>query len=901
MSSQVPALFAFNRGIVSEFAVARVDQKRLAFSAQVMQNVMSRVLGPMALRPGTSYKGASYNNAAARYLKFIFATSDTSIVELTDQLMRIWINDVLLTRPAVTAPVTNGTFAGNITGWTDGSDAGGAATYEAVNHLKLVGNGTARAIAYQAVTTANPNVEHALRIVIGIGPVTLRVGSTNGDDDYVAETSLNAGTHSISFTPTGTFYIQFSSTSVYKKHVNQCTTEAAGVVAIPTPWLAANLGKVRYDQSGDILFCACDGYQQRKIERRGTRPAARSWSNCIYESNDGPFMVQNIGPNQLKCAATIGDTTCTALQPYFKASQVGGLLSITTTGQTQTKNIAAQNTFTNSIKVTGISRSFGITITGSLASGSTVRLQRSSDDTTWADVAGQSWTTQPISTSFDDGLTNQLLYYRIGIKTGEYTAPDAVDCTLIFSQGSQRGIVRITGYTSSTSVSCQVLADLGGTGYTDNWQEGTWSDRRGFPTCVRLHEGRLWWFGRNGIWGSVSDGFTSFDETVLGNSGPINRTIGSGPVDVINWALSLQRLLAGAEGKEVSIRSSALDTPLTPTDFNMKDASTQGSTSIEAWKIDQKGVYVQRNGIKVYELSFDIQTYDYNSNDLTEMCPELGIAGIVRMDIQRQPDTRIHCVLADGTAMIAVYSKQEDVLSWQTYTTDGYVEDVVVLPATVNTTEDQVYYLVRRTINSATVRYLEKWAQEIECRGATVSKNADSHITATSTPASTLVAGLTHLIGKSVVVWADGAPVLDANNDPKTYTVDGLGQITLDAAASSVTVGLYYEGLWQSTKLGQMQSALFSLFSHHRRIKRIGFMLAYFCRAGFQFGPDFTHLDDMPAIEDGTTAPSFQTAYENDTIPFPCTWTPDLRLCIKMRAPMPCTVMGVPLEIEVAS
>lgn len=903
MSNQIPALFAFNRGIVSEFALARVDQKRLAFSAQTMNNVMARVLGPMSLRPGTGYKGASFNNRTARNLKFIFSTSDTSIVELTDQIMRVWINDVLLTRPAVTAPVTNGTFSGSVAGWTDGSDAGGAISWAAGNLLQLVGNGTARAIAYQAVATANTGTEHALRITIARGPVTLRVGSSNGDDDYVSETSLATGDHSIAFTPSGTFYIQFSSTTVYKKLVSQCTTESSGVVTIPTPWLAAHLGKVRYDQSGDILFCSCDGYQQRKIERRGTRPGARSWSNCVYETNDGPFMVENIGPNQLKCAATTGDTTCTALQPYFKSTQVGGLLSITTSGQTQTKAIAAENTFTNSIKVTGISRSFGITITGSLAAGSTVQLQRSSDNSTWADVAGQSWVSaaMPVSTSFDDGLTNQLLWYRIGIKTGAYTAPDNVTCTLIFSQGSQRGIVRITGFTSSTVVDCQVLSDLGGTAYTDIWQEGMWSTRRGFPTCVRLHEGRLWWFGRNGIWGSVSDGFTSFDETIIGNSGPINRTIGSGPVDVINWALSLQRLLVGAEGKEVSVRSSALDTPLTPTDFNMKDASTQGSAAVEAWKIDQKGIYVQRNGIKVYELTFDVQTYDYNSADLMEMCPEIGIAGIVRMDIQRQPDTRFHCVLADGTVVIAVYSKQEDVLAWQTYSTDGYVEDVVTLPAVINTTEDQVYYLVRRTINGATVRYLEKWAFETDCRGGTTNKNIDSHIVVTNSPASATVAGLSHLIGASVVVWADGAPLLDANDDPQTFTVNASGQITLPAAASSVTVGLYYEGLWKSTKLGQMQSALFSLFSHHRRVQKIGFLLAYFCRAGFKFGPDFTHMDDMPGIEDGTTAPSFETAYENDLIPFPCTWTPDLRLCIKMKAPMPCTVLGVPVDIEVAS
>lgn len=902
-TQQVPALFAFNRGIVSEFALARVDQKRLAFSAQQMDNVMSRVLGPMCLRPGTGYKGTTYNNAAARYLKFIFSTSDTSLVELTDSLMRIWINDALLTRPAVTCAVTNGTFAGNITGWTDGSDAGGSATYEAVNHMKLVSNGTARAVGYQLVTTSSANIEHALRINIATGPVTLRVGSSLGDDDYVSETSLNAGIHSISFVPGGNFYVQFASTTVYKKLIAQCTIEAAGVVTVPTPWLAADLGKVRYDQSGDILFCACDGHQQRKIERRGTRPGARSWSNCVYQSDDGPFMVQNIGPITIAASATTGDITLTASAPYFKTNQVGGLISLTSIGQTQTKSISAQNTFSNAIKVSGLARSIGITITGTLAAGSKVTLQQSTDDATWSDVAGQVWTSasMPVSGSYSDGLVNQIIYYRIGIKTGDYTGPDSVVCTLIFSAGEQRGIVRLTAVSTSLSATAQVLADLGGTAATNIWQEGMWSVKRGFPTAVRLHEGRMWWFGRNGIIGSVSDGFTSFDETIIGNSGPINRTIGSGPVDVINWALSLQRLIVGAEGKEVSIRSSALDTPLTPTDFNMKDASTQGSTSVEAWKIDQKGVFVHRNGVKIYETAFDIQSYDYNSSDLTEMCPELGISGVVRMDIQRQPDTRIHCVLGNGTAMIAVYSRQEDVLSWQTFSTDGYVEDVVVLPAVVNTSEDQVYYVVRRVINGTTTRFLEKWASEIDCRGSTISKNSDCHVVITTGSPSKIISGLSHLVGKNVVVWADGAPLLDGNNDPLLFTVNASGQITIPVSATVLVAGLYYEGLWKSTKLGQMLSVLQSLFSHHRRIQRIGFLLAYFCRAGFQFGPDFDHLDDMPVIEDGTTAPTFQAAYENDTIPFPCTWTPDLRLCIKMRAPMPCTVLGVPLEIDVAS
>ena len=136
---EYPALFSFNRGLVSPLGLARTDQKRISLSAETMENWISRVLGPMSLRPGWQYIGATYQNAAARLLQFVFATNDTSIVELTNGIMRVWINDVLLTRPSVATAITNGTFITNITGWTDGSDVGGAIAWDTGNLMKQIG------------------------------------------------------------------------------------------------------------------------------------------------------------------------------------------------------------------------------------------------------------------------------------------------------------------------------------------------------------------------------------------------------------------------------------------------------------------------------------------------------------------------------------------------------------------------------------------------------------------------------------------------------------------------------------------------------------------------------------------------------------------------------------------
>jgi hypothetical protein len=53
---------------------------------------------------------------------------------------------------------------------------------------------------------------------------------------------------------------------------------------------------------------------------------------------------------------------------------------------------------------------------------------------------------------------------------------------------------------------------------------------------------------------------------------------------------------------------------------------------------------------------------------------------VVSIGVQRQPDTRIHCVLGDGTVAILTFEAEEEVMAWSTYETDGAVEQVIVLP-----------------------------------------------------------------------------------------------------------------------------------------------------------------------------------------------------------------------------
>ena len=877
MSKENSPALTFNRGLISKLALARLDLKRTALSAETQTNWMPRVLGSMMLRPGLKYVGSTKSDAAAVHIPFVFSLSDKAIIELTANNMRVRVDEAIITRGTVSTAITNGLFTTNLTGWTDSDEGSAVSSWLTGGYMALLGTGTAYAIRDQQVTVAagDINDEHGLHIHIARGPVEIRVGSSAGGAQYFSAT-LDTGEHSLAVTPTGNIHIRFQSRLLRTVLVDSIAIEAAGDMELGTSWDATGVGNIRYDQSGDIIFVACRDVKPQKIERRATR----SWSVVSYETNDGPFRLQNTGPTTITPSAISGDVTLTASNSLFKSGHVGAIFSVDSTGQEViSEDIEAEDTFTNEIRVTGIESSRIFTIIRAGISDSTITLQRSVEVAgSWEDVT--TYTTNATIT-FDDNLDNQIVFYRIGIKAGDY-GTDTVDLTLRYPSGSITGIARITAVASETSASAVVLKSFGGTDASDDWAEGPWSTYRGWPTSVAFYEGRLFWAGKDKILGSVSDSFYSFDDTTEGDAGPINRSIGSGPVDNINWLIAGKTLLAGGEGAVKSARSSSLEEVLTPTNFNLKDATTQGTANIAAVKIDKQVVFVQSSGIRAYEIQFDSEFYDYDNLDLTAIVPEIGEPSIVKIIIQRQPDTRIHFIRSDGKVAILIYDKVEEVKCWVLFETDGTVEDGVVIPSNI---EDNVYYLVNRTINGGTKRYLEKWALESESKGGAISKLADSHLVYSGV-ATTTITGLTHLEGESVVVWGN-------TKDLGTYTVTS-GAIELSESVTYCVVGLTYNADFKSSK-ASLQAALGIPLCQKKQIGQLAVMLMDTHYQGLQYGTNFDTMYELPLVKNGAAivANTVHTDWDQEAFPFPGSWNTDSRLCLRATAPRACTVLAV--------
>lgn len=876
-----PILLAFNRGLVSKHALSRVDLKRMALSAEVQTNWLPRVLGSMSLRQGTRILHETRNNLYSARIPFVYSIVDTAVVELTDLAMRVSIGGTLVSRPAVSTTLANGTFDTTLTGWTGADEAGATSAWATGGYLSLLGTGSNYAIRDQAITIAAPdqNVEHALNITVVRGVTELSIGTTVGGTTLVSAMKLRTGRHSIAFTPTtGTTHIRLAANDTTAVLLDQCIIAPAGVVELVTPWTESYLSRVRFDQSGDVIFVASGGVRQQRIERQ----APRSWSVVSYLAEDGPFLSENTTTVRMNVAALTGSTTLTSTKDFFTSGHVGALFRLASSGQTVQATLLAADTYTSYIRVTGVSagRAFSIALTGTWVG--TLTLQRSvSDPGDWTDVTTYS---APTSTSYDDALANQIIYYRIGFKAGNYTS-GSVLAQLIYAAGTIEGVGQVSSYTDARTVSLDVLKDFGSVAPTESWWEGAWSPKRGWPSAVVLHDGRLWWAGKDRIAGSVSDAFDSFDDKTEGDSGPIFRSIGSGPVDAINWLVSLSSMLVGGQGREFVAKANSLDEPLTPTAFTLKTAGTLGSAQVRAVQLDASAVYIHRNGSRVYEIALDGSTYNYVSSDLTSVVPEIGLTGFTRIAIQRVPDTRIHCVRADGKVAILVFDRVEKVTCWILYETDGVVEDVVILPA--SNSEDIVEYTVARTINGSTKRYVERWALDAEGKGTTTTVLSDASIEYSGASTATIT-GLSRLEGKSVVVWGNG-------KDLGAYTVTG-GQITLSEAVTYACIGLAYSAAFKSARFAEASEIA---LGQKQQIHHVALLLADTHAQGIRFGQDTAHLDDLPLMEEEQLVPTGKIwdTYVTDSIGADASWTNDARLHLQAASPRPCTVLAAIVSV----
>lgn len=905
MARENALLYSMNVGEVSPLALGRVDIARMRLAAETFHNMLPQAIGPAQIRPGLEFLNSSQSDLPAKYIPFVFSATDTALIELTNLLGRIIKNGVPLQRTLNTTPSpTNGTFA-SATGWTLTTTNGGEATigttFPGMLQLRTPVRGStasAQLTAGLTIVPADVGKRMAFQIIVERGPVIFRLSSSSGGaDDLIAEQELPTGQHSLTYIATATVFPRFTATSETHVLVDSILTETGAIpFNFPTPWLTANLPNVRFDQSGDTVFVVDGVHQMRRIERR----TIDGWSIIEIENKDGPFIPGATSNVLLTPSVNAGNGTLTASAPFFRASHVGCLFRLWHPTQQVNSTLAGDDTYSDPVYVRGFTPAAGQsprTITRTMAGGpyvGTLSFQDAvspyEDFYTTSSLAANSLG----SGSYTPDGSGVGVAVRMGFPGNTYTS-GSVGINIVNNQASGiAGIVRVTGFTSTLQVQIEVLSQVFDLTPTGQWEEGEWSDYRGWPSAVGLFDGRLWFAKADRLWGSVSDDFTSFNADLVGDDASIQRSIASGAVNEVKWLLGLGVLALGTAGAEPVASASSQGEILTPSNTTVKDASSVGSSAVQAQRLDKGAIFIDKSGARLFELAHDANAGAYGSGELTKYNQDILQPTVVAAAIQRAPMTRIWLVLADGTGACFSIDRDEQVFAWSTFDTDGLFLDVAVLPASG---QDQVYFHVQRTVGG-TKRYLERLAPENTVRGGTFNRVADS-FRATTQASSVTVGNLAHLTGKQVVAWGNSQPFVDAAGEPSLFTV-GASTIVLPQAVTNSVVGLGYTAQFKSAKLvyaGQLGSAV----SQKKRVASTNLLLYKTNLGAVSYGRNFTNMDRIPLLYNGDPANSQTTLLDSyDAVPvvFPGEWNADSRLCLQMKAPYAVTILGVGFGIE---
>ena len=299
-----------------------------------------------------------------------------------------------------------------------------------------------------------------------------------------------------------------------------------------------------------------------------------------------------------------------------------------------------------------------------------------------------------------------------------------------------------------------------------------------YPRCVTFFEERLYWAGTNNkpqtIWASKSGDFLNMNQGTGLDDESLAFTLATDDVNVIRWMKASDVLLVGTVGGEFKLHGSG--NPVTPSNVRVVQETKYGSSTVTPVTSGRAVLFNQRATKKIRQMIFDLNVEGFVAPDLTILAEDITGGGLTHMAYQQEPDSIVWAVREDGVLLGLTYQRDQQVVAWHQHPvggTDTEVESVAVIPS-ADGKSDELWISVKRTINSATVRYIEYLDSTI---------NVDSGLTYSGGATSTL-SGLTHLEGETVQVVGDGAVMPDA--------VVSSGSISLSESVTSDYLGFKY-------------------------------------------------------------------------------------------------------------
>ena len=471
---------------------------------------------------------------------------------------------------------------------------------------------------------------------------------------------------------------------------------------------------------------------------------------------------------------------------------------------------------------------------------------------------------------------------------------DAADVGKIIKGGSG-GIAVITSFVTAIQVLCTIQHEFaidqqekGIKLAAGEWslEESSISSTRGYPACGTFFQGRLWLANTpsqpNSVWASKTNNETDFASWApsLADSG-IYVTSGGGVMSSFHRMFGGKHLFILANTGEFYVPISNTE-PVTPTNVSLVRSSSLGAQEgLDCFEIEGTQVFMRSGGKSLIQAKYNFVDGGYQNKDMALLSSHL-LNNPVSMTYRKQSSADdsdyILVVNADGSLSVLCTLGAQEINAWSVCLTDGLFKSVGVDGITM-------YFIVERIIDGTTVRYLERFRNDLLL---------DSGVAVELAPDQLIVDGLDHLENMEVSV------VLD-NTMCEPQTVIG-GEITLPRTGEEVNIGLNfpivdedsesrvfiesmpieYEGEWGTSvgikkRVSEVQVMVYE--TSHLQVRKNNIVIRRF---------DIDHFGDpMPKLS------------ENLTISGLLGWGDEQTVSVGQILPLPMTLLGLAYKVRV--
>lgn len=392
--------------------------------------------------------------------------------------------------------------------------------------------------------------------------------------------------------------------------------------------------------------------------------------------------------------------------------------------------------------------------------------------------------------------------------------------------------------------------------------------------------------------GSKVADYYNFDEPLIpGDNSAWEFTLATREFEEARWIVPLEFLVIGTSESEWVMAGSSSGGSITGTSVFARAKAQRPCARIQPIVVGNGIVYIQ-DGAQV------VRYFKPTRDLLTEADPavfgglELSVFSqhllegysIVDMAYAQSPDSTLWIVRSDGALLSLTFIPEHGVWGWARHDSGGDAfEAVTVIP---DGTRDVPFFVVKRSINGTTKRYVEMLATRSP---ASVSVGVFLDCSKTQTiAAGNTVSGLTHLEGRTVGVLADGTY-------RGTYTVSS-GAVTFTGpAATTVTVGLGITADFESLdfpagRTRQKQVARVSLeYRLNPSFSDADPVPSGVVATGVAFGPDASNLSDIRKFSDARDGVL--------TVPIDRATNPGGRCFLRHTQPLPIEIKGITREV----